>query len=188
MIRLLLVSPGPPNRIRVEHAPLVTTFSSLRGWLPAFGYGMRTAMLRFKLVLETRQSSCFFQLWHTSSSPVSPTFPTPFPPLFGGGGLDQSDEEERCEPQLAELSAMSSGCWRDRSVWCCQRGEADCAPPVPQSWRAPLWAPNIWRGALALGKAFTFAPSAFPVPLHFHILLFLLWRLVFPFSNPGRPG
>lgn len=87
MVKLLLVSPGPPNRIRVEHAPLVTTFSSLRGWLPASGYSMRTAILRFRLVFETWQSSCFFQLWHASSSPVSPTFPVTLPPLFLGGGL-----------------------------------------------------------------------------------------------------
>lgn len=64
----------------------------------------------------------------------------------------------------------------------------DCVPPVPQSQRGPLLAPNICQGALALGKAFAFTPSAFPVPLHFHVLLILLWGLAFPLPNPGCSG
>lgn len=100
MVLLLLVSPGPPNRIGVEHAALVTMFSSLRGRPPASGYGMRTAMLRCWLVLETLQSRCSPQFWHTHPAPLTPP-PQPFPhplPLFPGGGWGQSDEEEDANP------------------------------------------------------------------------------------------
>lgn len=61
-------------------------------------------------------------------------------------------------------------------------------PLVHQSRRALLPAPAIQRVALALREAFAFTSSAFPVPLHFHVLLFLLRGLAFPFPNPGRPG
>lgn len=187
MVWLLLVSPGPPNRIGVEHVALVTTFSSLRGRPPTSGYGVRTAILRCWLVLETLQSRRSPQLWHTSPAPLTPHLSCTLSPSFLGG-LGPKRWRGRCEPRLAQLSAMGSGRRRDESVWCCRRGEADRAPPVPQSWRAPLSAPDIRRGVPALGKAFTFAPSAFPVPLHFHVLLFLLRGLTFPFPNPGHPG
>lgn len=89
MVLLLLVSPGPPNRIGVEHAALVTMFSSLRGRPPASGYGMRTAMLRCWLVLETLQSRCSPQFWHTPPAPLTPPpnlSRTLSPSFLGGAG------------------------------------------------------------------------------------------------------
>lgn len=99
MVLLLLVSPGPPNRIGVEHAALVTMFSSLRGRPPASRYGMRTAMLRCWLVLETLQSRRSPQFWHTPPPPLPhPNLSRTLSPSFLGGGWGQSDEEEDANP------------------------------------------------------------------------------------------